>query len=314
MSKIYVIGGANIDLYAKSVKQIILKDSNIADISFSFGGVGRNIVENLTNLGEDVTFLTCFGNDSFADLLKADLLKRGVDISFSRTYDAHSSIYLALLDKEDMFVGMNDMKIMNNLSKEDIDELGKAVNDDDFVFVDTNLSEEMILYIFDNLKGHKISDAISANKVNKLKKVLGRIDILKLNALEASALSGKDMKSESNVLALLRLLMTLGTKEILITVADSVYLGYQKKVYCFKHNAYRPNPVNVTGAGDALLSAYAFSRFHEASIEASVAVGMAAAVLTVDSIGAVGDISKEKLKDEMNRMKVQGGVIYEYQD
>ena len=41
-SKVYVIGGANIDLYVRSTKELVLRDSNPALMELGFGGVGRN--------------------------------------------------------------------------------------------------------------------------------------------------------------------------------------------------------------------------------------------------------------------------------
>ena len=69
MSKIYVIGGANIDLFAKSEKEILKSDKNPATISLSFGGVGRNIAENIVHLNEEVYFISLFANDFFGKMV-----------------------------------------------------------------------------------------------------------------------------------------------------------------------------------------------------------------------------------------------------
>jgi pseudouridine kinase len=51
MKDILVIGGSNIDYLAKSSHPLIMEDSNIGSLKTAFGGVGRNIVENLARLG-----------------------------------------------------------------------------------------------------------------------------------------------------------------------------------------------------------------------------------------------------------------------
>ena len=62
--KIVVIGGSNVDYIAKSDSEFKLKDSNTGILNVSFGGVGRNITENLLRLKNDVTFFTSIGNDA----------------------------------------------------------------------------------------------------------------------------------------------------------------------------------------------------------------------------------------------------------
>ncbi|HHU55776.1 MAG TPA: sugar kinase, partial [Acholeplasmataceae bacterium] len=57
MKSILIIGGSNIDYFGKCKKAKKLSDSNVGTINVSFGGVGRNIAENLGRLGVDVTFI-----------------------------------------------------------------------------------------------------------------------------------------------------------------------------------------------------------------------------------------------------------------
>ena len=103
----YIIGGANIDLYCKSDKELIMKDSNPCQMSFNLGGVARNIAVNLSNLDEDISFITAFGKDSFGDELIDDFKRRDIDLSFSvRSYEYPSSIFMAVLNKEDMVLGI----------------------------------------------------------------------------------------------------------------------------------------------------------------------------------------------------------------
>ena len=60
MSRVYVIGGANIDIQGYSHKPLMFQDSNVGSVSYSYGGVARNIAENLVmvdvNGQEDLLF------------------------------------------------------------------------------------------------------------------------------------------------------------------------------------------------------------------------------------------------------------------
>ena len=76
MNKVYIIGGANIDIIGSSLKPLLVHDSNPGKISLSFGGVGRNISENLALLKEDIYFCSIFSNDSFGKMMIEDLEKK----------------------------------------------------------------------------------------------------------------------------------------------------------------------------------------------------------------------------------------------
>ena len=62
-SNIFGIGGINTDHKYHISSKINLYTSNIATSSYSYGGVIRNVLENLGRLGENVTLLSVVGND-----------------------------------------------------------------------------------------------------------------------------------------------------------------------------------------------------------------------------------------------------------
>lgn len=278
----YVIGGSNIDIYSKSYNELIMKDSNPSKISFSFGGVARNISVNLSNLTSEISFITAFGNDYFADLLKNDLSSRGINLDYSvKSNIDSSSIYMAILNVDDMLLGMNDMSVLNKIDESVIDRLKDVVKDDDYVILDTNLDRKMIEYILNNLRGIKVCDAISANKVGKLDKLTDNINILKMNLLEASALAKKELKTSEDIKEYL-LSLTSKNNEVLITGKDYVCVCANNEVIKFSHNVYNPNPVNVTGAGDALIGVYAYARSINMNIDEAISLALAASIKTVE--------------------------------
>lgn len=304
MAKIYVIGGANIDIFAKSKKKIILKDSNPSSISFSYGGVARNIVENLANLNLKPVFISAFSNDPFGKMMADDLRNKDVDLSYSVfTSDKNSSIYLALMDRNDMFVGASDMEILSLITKDKLQELQEVINDDDYLIFDTNLNEELIEYIACNLKGIKVVDAISKSKVLKIKKVLDKLSILKLNKLEAEKLLNRKI-TKQGLRKASKDIHKLGVKEVLISDSSDIYLTNDKS-YHYKHFAYRDNPVNVTGAGDALLAGYVYGKFYKLSIDETVKLAISLAILTVDDNNPVAKINVDTISKFVKDTRIE---------
>ena len=56
MEKVILIGGSNIDYIGTSKEELISNVSNVGTVSISFGGVMRNICENLLRLNNKITF------------------------------------------------------------------------------------------------------------------------------------------------------------------------------------------------------------------------------------------------------------------
>jgi len=311
---IYVIGGSTIDIYAKSDKDIILKDSNIGDITIAYGGVANNIAHNLKALGEDISFITAFGDDYFSKLLIDDLNEKDINISLSKIFlEEKSSVYLAVLDnKKDMYVGVNDMGVIDRLDVENLSELKDIVKDNDYVVLDTNLSNDSLRFIFNEVKGKKIVEAISVNKVSKIVPYLSKIDMIKLNNLEASSICGMKLDDQVKMIAFMKLMKGEGVKEVLVSSRKGLYIGTHKGIEFYKHNFNNINVVNSTGAGDALYSAYIYGKYHGSDTKNCATLGLISAIITLESNSASSAISKALIKNKIQEANVEGGFIHEY--
>ena len=65
--RIVGVGGANMDVHLKIDGEFILHDSNPGRLVLSPGGVTRNILDNLSRLGQDCSIITAVGDDIFGD-------------------------------------------------------------------------------------------------------------------------------------------------------------------------------------------------------------------------------------------------------
>ena len=116
--KLFVIGGANVDLYGQiDAKNGVSEDSNPGSVTIHAGGVGRNIAENLGYLGANVEFIGHFGGDNFAITLNQSLQKAGVSTAFSyKNADQNSDFYIAIQNqKGELISAVNDMYLIENL-------------------------------------------------------------------------------------------------------------------------------------------------------------------------------------------------------
>jgi len=272
MSKILVIGGQNIDINAKGDTHI-MHESNLGNISFAYGGVSGNVVQNLAHLGVDVTFMTVFGNDTFGDNAKAYYKSLGVDISLSKDTNHPNNTYLSVLDQNsDLLIAVNDMRSMEALDREHIKQYQSLIEAFDVVFIDTNLSEDTLACLFKEIHlNYVIIDAVSGLKVTKLKPYIEHISCLKCTIEEAAKLSDigpLDLKEK-------------GLTELIIT-------NKNQPVTYFSNNhqkEYTPYPiidiVGSSGAGDAFISGFIYGKLQQAPIDQAMDYALRAAYQTL---------------------------------
>ena len=69
-NEIIAVGGANVDRKYTVVGDVRQGTSNPATVTWSVGGVARNVAENLGRLGHEVRLLTVAGNDADWQLIE----------------------------------------------------------------------------------------------------------------------------------------------------------------------------------------------------------------------------------------------------
>ena len=122
MFDIIVIGGTNIDIKAKTTAPHIAGTSNPGDVTFTPGGVARNISHNLGSLGVKVALISAIGNDAPGrNGCQRPHKSAGVDLSMCLRCDAPTGAYVAVLDeKGELVSAVNDMRILKNLKPEHV--------------------------------------------------------------------------------------------------------------------------------------------------------------------------------------------------
>lgn len=256
MSKIIVIGGANIDIIGQSSDSLRLHDSNPGLIHLSFGGVGRNIAENAARLNQEVYLLSVFSQDSLGEMLLKHCMDLGIHCEYSKVDKAASSSYLAILDtNNDMHVAIADMRLLDQMTTSDIDRIIPLIQPDDICVLDTNLPSRLIQYCVDHIKAIIALDPISTHKAEKVKMILGKLDIFKPNQYEAAALCGFPLKDETAIIKALHYFADQGIAEIIISCEDRGIYAYDHHTMVH-YQTHLDHIVNATGAGDALFGAY----------------------------------------------------------
>lgn len=286
MSKILLLGGCNVDYIATSTAPLIMKSSNIGKVSISFGGVMRNVVENLARLGNECYFLTAIGNDAYGKKMKNELEKTlKVHLLMPKTNKKTSS-YLCINDSNnDMAVALNDMEIMDDLNAQFLKTNKNLIDSFEKIVIDSNLNEEALEFLFKNFKDKKIyCEGISAEKVIKYRPYLKNIYLLKCNFYEASALINKNLPIKE----IIEEIKNSGVKNCVITQgAEDVFYLDNGEISSYKVNKISKINGNTTGCGDAMFAGIIDSLLDNKSLKEAIEFGNKLSVLTLETTSAV---------------------------
>ena len=303
MADITVIGGINIDIEGSPFRPLVMGDSNPGQIRLSFGGVGRNITENVARSGGNVAMISVVGDDFMGQSAVRQLSELGVDTSGILTLKGRtSSMYLSLLNHQhDMELAVSDMEILDALTAEVLRSSEELLAASKTVALDGNLDEELLGQAIAMLKGKKLFfDPVSANKAVKGKKHIGSFYSIKPNRIEAEVLSGISIETEEDLHRAADWFLAQGVKQVFITLnRDGVFFCDETSRGFIRPKAV--NLVSATGAGDSFSAMILLGMAEGRSIEETAEMGMAAASIAMESPSAVNEkLNREEI---MRRMK-----------
>lgn len=292
MKDILIIGGSNVDIKATSHDKLILHDSNIGSLSVSYGGVSRNVVENLLRISDDVLFLTAVGKDANGQGLVHQLQDLGCRVLSLRD-DMDTSHYIAIHDeKGDLYVAICISDILETLTKKHFLPFDAILREHESIVLDTNLSKEALDYLLDTYPDRKfLVEGVSANKIVRLRDHLPSLYLLKSNLLEAHYLLGEENLSPEEVG---RKLFEKGVSNAVITDSDNPVLVMEEGKTFFVDVPKAKKVVSTMGCGDALFAGIIHGLHHGLTLVDSVRFGIKLSAITILSPYAVDpDIGKK---------------------
>ena len=285
---ISVIGGANVDMSATLMDAFIAADSNPGHVEVGYGGVARNIAHNLTLLGARTQLLTIFGGDLFGGLLHDYCKQQGIDVHLSeRESSLRSGLYLCLHNHAgEMIAAVADTEAIRLITPEWLAKRSGELNLSDYVVADTNIGEEAIRWLMENVTVPLFIDGVSTTKahrvVNALRKAkLPYLHTLKLNLKEALVVTEKQTYGEAA-----QELLNLGVAHVYITLgSEGVYCRSSAEEWLFP--ALPGEIVNTTGAGDAFLAGVVYAHAKGIDFPQTAQYGLMAARATLMTPKAV---------------------------
>lgn len=277
------IGGAAIDRKFCLAGPMVPGTSNPAVGHTTFGGVARNVCENLVRLGQGCSLLSVVGDDHTGHALVEHIRSCGADTSRILFAQGQSTAeYVAILDSDfDLGVGVFDSSVSELLNVEYLQKNAAMIASAKWVFADCNVSPDVLAWLVTEVgrsPARLVFDTVSISKARRLRGHLHGVDVLFTNRDEAILLLDGAQSFTIPEIATALVRAGVGTAIITegsegLTVADS--------------NGARRIPavsaavIDVTGAGDALVAATLTGLMAGEDIDAACRQGIAAAAMTI---------------------------------
>ncbi|APH20720.1 kinase [Clostridium botulinum] len=280
---VLVFGASVVDIFGFSCCDYRAYNSNPGKIKISFGGVCRNIAENLSRVGINTKFISILGEDENAKCMLEHSRKMGYDMGDSLILKGGTTpTYMAILDENgEMVSAVADMKSIGEMNSEFIDSKADIIKKAEYTVLDSD-NPEILEYILKKFKGKTkfILDPVSAEKAKNIKPLIKYFHTIKPNIHEAEVLSGFRIETIEDLKKAGEYFESLGVKNVFISLdAEGIY--YKNKFEEGRIKAKDVTVKNVTGAGDAFVAGIAYGYMNKLSLEETVKFAITMANLTI---------------------------------
>jgi ribokinase len=257
MPHIVVIGSANIDL-TTFTDQFPRPGETIFGRGFSlgFGGKGANQAVAARNCGADVTMIARVGDDMFGDATIQNLAGYGIDTSrVMKTTGVSTGVAPIFVESS----GQNRILVVkganDKLSPADVEAAREVIVSADMLVFQLEIPLETTIAAFELAKQNNVRTIFNPAPAQPLDlKQVGIADYVIPNETEAEVLSGMPVTNLDEARACAKKLLAEGLGRVIITLGSNGALLMEPEIYV---EAFKVDPVDTTGAGDAFIGSLA---------------------------------------------------------
>jgi len=282
------IGGANIDRKMRSAQRLQMGTSNPVSQQESWGGVARNLAENLARLGLPTALLTAVSDDAAGRALLAHAESAGIDPRGSlQAAGMATGSYTAILDDDGgLVLALAHMEALDGLTPDFLAARAAQRQAAAMTIADLNLPADSVrMLLADAARGGSplVLVAVSRPKMSRLPADLAGLRLLVLNEGELEERAGRRLDTPAKIVRACRALRDQGVQDIVVTRgADGLIHTTADGVA--ELPAPRVPVVDVTGAGDALAAGICWSLHRDGdNLALACRRGLALAARTVQS-------------------------------
>ncbi|MEM1659139.1 MAG: ribokinase [Candidatus Jordarchaeales archaeon] len=275
------------------------------EFRLSPGGKGANQAVAAARLGAKVYMVSRVGRDHFGRMLLENFKLNGVRTDFVfEDPEAHTGVAFILVDLD----GRNTIAVAPGadlkVSKEDVEKASEVIKRADVVLLQLEIPLETVAYTVEKaweVGARVVLTPAPARPIPD--SVLGKVDVLTPNEVEAEMLTGIKVQDLSDAAAAGRKLLEKGVRAVVVTLGDKGALLVDKEGE-FHVPALPVKPVDTTGAGDCFSGALGVALAEGLSMREAVFFANAAAGLSTTRIGAQEGMPTREEVEQITRSKI----------
>ena len=305
---ILVLGASIVDIFGFCGRSYAQRDSIPGHIKISFGGVCRNIAENLVRVGVNTQFISTLGDDENGKSILEHSRKLGYNMENSLFLEGESTpTYLAILNHQgEMESAVVDMESLNKMDEAFVDGKHEVFENAEYTIVDSD-NPILLEYILKKYQGKSkfILDPVSAKKAKKIRHLVKYFHTIKPNRFETEALCGFKIETNDDLRKAGRFFIEQGVKDVFISLdAEGIYYitseGEEGTLACCEPIDVK----NVTGAGDSFVAGIGYGYMNNLNIKDTLKYSVAMSIITITHEETINPkMSHELVEDLVNRTK-----------
>lgn len=290
MGNIVVIGTTFVDLKGFAESKYNPQGRNLGDVKIVHGGVGRNVAENIANVGMPVSYVGMLEDSAIGRDVEKHLLEIGVDLRYTVKVDKNGiGMWLVILDEEGNQAGsiskMPDISYLETFLRQYGE---KIISEAEAIVLEVDLNEQIAEMVVDLCKKYKKR---IYSIVGNMSVVLARRDLIQqtdcfiCNEIEAEKffdenISGFTPAEMRHFIS--TAVQAAGLKSMVVTMGrqGAVYYDGISRMAGFCP-PFPTEVVDVTGAGDAFFAGTVMALIRGISLPNAVQYGSKLASMTI---------------------------------
>jgi len=288
----FIFFGAVHQDYVFELKNNLIKyRTNPVKHKESYGGVAHNVARMISN-HENVSFFSLMTDKETINYLK----KNKIDfIPLNKKIEKR--YYGVLINKYKKF----ELGIANTDAYEKFTKITNLKFLNKFIVLDLNFSEKFIQSVVNQnfKKNHITICGTSIFKINKVKKIIKKINCLILNKEELYALS-KIRNIKKSIMKIINLNPYIN---IIVSNADKKTYGYELSNF-ISCKPPKIEPVNENGAGDVMTGTYIYYKSKDHKMNSALSLAVAAGTLYAKSKKRKINLNYKSIK------KINNNIIF----
>ncbi len=254
MKHITVFGSFVVDLMARG-PHLPVPGETVKSSMFKLGPGGKGFNQGIAakKAGAEMTMVTKLGNDAFADIALNKLKQENMTTEFIfKTDEVPTGTAIIMVDeKTSQNQIMVTLSACGTISGDDIEKIRPLIKKSGYLLTQLETNVDAIEKAIDIANEYGVKVVLNPAPVQPINdEVYKKIDIITPNEVEASILTGVQIKTPEDALKAADVFLKKGVNNVVITLGKMGVLAVTKDEHRLFKN-YDVKVLDTTGAGDA---------------------------------------------------------------